>query len=204
MGQKLVVASGSDVQIQVSLRDPEGLNNSPYSFPNPSLKQIGITQPLNAPVLDHVDLIIGKFGSKIEPGSENYAGLINTPAALNTSAKVRATFNADNWQVSDGGKRVLNYKIKAVDSDRYFRLRGSNLPAAVPYETDSAGNPLLDFGSQLKIPCADAACPEHLVKDVNGAKTSSYDVAAWSDLWFYSNPVFIKVQAPAPTVAAAK
>ena len=204
MGQRLNVASGSDVQIQVSLRDPEGLNNSPYSFPNPSLKQIGVTQPLNAPVLDHVDLIIGKFGSKIEPGSENYAGLINTPAALNTSAKVRATFNADNWQVLDKGRRVLNYRIKAVDSDRYFRLRGTNLPAAVPYETDSAGNPLLDFGSQLKIACDDVACPEHLVKDANGAKTSSYDVAAWSDLWFYSNPVFIKVQAPAPAVAAAK
>jgi len=28
----------------------------------------------------------------------------------------------------------------------------------------------------------------------NGVKTSSFDVAAWADLWFYSNPVFIEVQ----------
>ena len=26
-----------------------------------------------------------------------------------------------------------------------------------------------------------------------GAKVSSNDVAAWADLWFYSNPVFVEV-----------
>ena len=36
-------------------------------------------------------------------------------------------------------------------------------------------------------------CPAHLPV-VNGVKYSAYDVAAWSDLWFYSNPVFIEVQ----------
>jgi hypothetical protein len=28
---------------------------------------------------------------------------------------------------------------------------------------------------------------------VGGVKYSSFDVAAWADLWFYSNPVFIEV-----------
>jgi hypothetical protein len=28
---------------------------------------------------------------------------------------------------------------------------------------------------------------------VNGQKMASSDVAAWSDLWFYSNPIFIEV-----------
>ena len=27
----------------------------------------------------------------------------------------------------------------------------------------------------------------------NGTKLSSYDVAAWADLWFYTNPIFIRV-----------
>ena len=36
-------------------------------------------------------------------------------------------------------------------------------------------------------------CPAHLPV-VDGKKYSAYDVAAWSDLWFYSNPVFIEVQ----------
>ncbi|NDH30976.1 MAG: hypothetical protein EBX72_10955, partial [Betaproteobacteria bacterium] len=42
------------------------------------------------------------------------------------------------------------------------------------------------------IPCTDAACPAHL-RTLNGVKYSSFDVAAWSDLWFYANPVFVQV-----------
>ena len=65
-------------------------------------------------------------------------------------------------------------------------------------------------GANLRIPCTtvgtnvpDTAttytgttidgCPAHLPV-VNGQKYSAYDVAAWSDLWFYSNPVFIEVK----------
>jgi hypothetical protein len=29
---------------------------------------------------------------------------------------------------------------------------------------------------------------------VTGPKFVSYDVAAWADLWFYSNPVFVEVK----------
>ena len=36
-------------------------------------------------------------------------------------------------------------------------------------------------------------CPAHLPV-VNGQKYSAYDVAAWADLWFYSNPIFIEVK----------
>ena len=36
-------------------------------------------------------------------------------------------------------------------------------------------------------------CPAHLPA-VDGQKYSAYDVAAWADLWFYSNPVFIEVR----------
>jgi hypothetical protein len=28
---------------------------------------------------------------------------------------------------------------------------------------------------------------------VGGVKYSSFDVASWADLWFYSNPVFVEV-----------
>jgi hypothetical protein len=73
------------------------------------------------------------------------------------------------------------------------RLRGTNLPVATPFETDLNGNPLLDFGSQGKIACSDASCPSHLTTTA-GVKYSSFDVAGWSDLWFYSNPIFVEVQ----------
>ena len=35
-------------------------------------------------------------------------------------------------------------------------------------------------------------CPNHLPV-VNGQKMVAYDVAAWSDLWFYANPIFVEV-----------
>ena len=41
-------------------------------------------------------------------------------------------------------------------------------------------------------------CPAHLAtatgaSPIAGKKAVSYDVAAWSDLWFYSNPIYIEV-----------
>jgi len=65
-------------------------------------------------------------------------------------------------------------------------------------------------GANLRIPCntvgtnipavattytgtAIDGCPSHLPV-INGQKYSAFDVAAWSDLWFYSNPVYIEVK----------
>jgi hypothetical protein len=195
MGETLTVKRNEDVVVTAVLRDPDGKNYSPYSFPNPSLKQIGVSQPLNAPVLDHVDLITGRVTGKIAPtDTAHYAGPLGSPAATNPSAAVAATYNKTNWKASQNGWRRISYRINNVAADQYVRLRGTNLPPATPFETDSKGNPILDFDADLKIPCTDAACPAHLAKDANGAKTSSFDVAAWADLWFYSNPIFIRVQ----------
>src|SRR3954471_12193590 len=41
MGEKLAVPAGSDIVVGIAVRDPEGTNYSPYTFANPSLKQIG-------------------------------------------------------------------------------------------------------------------------------------------------------------------
>ena len=56
----------------------------------------------------------------------------------------------------------------------YFRLRGTNLAPNTPYETDAQGNPL-----------PDTLATEHLGLD--GPEE------AWADLWFYSNPIFVRV-----------
>ncbi len=88
--------------------------------------------------------------------------------------------------------------------------RGTNLPPAVPYETDSQGNPLADVytnafdTTRLAIPCTTPhsagsqfdGCPDHMAAVTAGGpsplqpgtKAVSYDVAAWADLWFYSEP----------------
>lgn len=194
MGEKLVVRPGADLIVSIVLRDPQGKNNSPYSFPNPSLKQVNIVQPLDKPVLDHVDVIGGNVTGYVSPSNTAaYAGPIDSPAATNPSATLMRTFNASNWVASADGTRRMTYRVPAVQASQYLRLRGTNLPVATPNETDASGNPLLDFSAAGKIPCVDAACPSHMAL-TNGAKTSSFDVAAWADLWFYSNPVFVEVQ----------
>ena len=70
---------------------------------------------------------------------------------------------------------------------------------------DANGNPLADLHtnandpSLLKIPCTTVGstefngCPSHMAT-FNGQKYVSYDVAAWADLWFYSNPIYIEVK----------
>jgi len=199
MGEKLKVPAGSDLLVTVTVNNPK-TNNAPYSFPNPSLKQIGVTQPLNAPALDHVDLIGGNVTGFVDPTSPKYAGLLGSAAATNSSTKVQKIFNQSNWLASADGKTLtMSYRVAGVKASQYFRLRGTNLPASTPYETDAQGNALLDFVSNPAdqaapgmIPCTDAACPAHM-RTVGGVKYSSFDVAGWSDLWFFSNPVFVEV-----------
>jgi hypothetical protein len=206
MGEKLVVAPGADVVVAIAVRDPQGTNNSPYSFPNPSLKQINITQPLNAPVLDHLDVIGGNVTGYVSPvDTAKYAGREGTAAASNTSAGIKKVFNSTNWTATADGVRVMSYRIPAVRVSQYLRLRGTNLPVSTPFETDASGNPLNDYDllpyfdpsktlaeQPGKVVCAEAACPAHM-RTINGVKYSSYDVSAWADLWFYSNPVYIEV-----------
>jgi len=216
MGEKLVVRPGADIVVAVVVRDPSGSNYSPYTFNNPSLAQVGIQQPLDKPVLDHVDVIRGLVTGYKTPGAADYAGewprtwlanpdMATVPAAAkNTSAAVIKTFNNTGWTRAGGDLLKMSFRIPAVQASQYVRLRGSNLPAAVPYETDAGGNPLADVvtnasdKTKLKIPCTVTGtteyngCPSHLAV-VNGQKMVSYDVAAWSDLWFYSNPIYVEV-----------
>lgn len=245
MGEKLKVRAGGEIVVAVVVRDPEGSNYSPYTFANPSLLPI-VTQPLNQPVLDHVDLIRGMVTGYKAPGSPDYSGawpsnlawlaadgltpadLSSVPAAAkNTSAGVIRTFSelgSSVWvpvfRPSDNSKFLkMSYRIPAVTASQYVRLRGTNLPASVPFETDANGNPLADLftnasdPTKLTIPCTAVpttpipagvftgttdGCPAHLAtatapSPIAGQKAVSYDVAAWADLWFYSNPIYIEV-----------
>ena len=172
MGEKLVVRPGAEIVVAVVVRDPKGSNFAPYTFPNPSLLQVGINQPMNAPVLDHIDLIRGMVTRYKLPGAADYAGqwpantawlkadgttpvdLSGVPAAAkNTSAAMLKSFSGNGatpWaQVNSGVDNTvflkMSYRIPAVQASQYLRLRGTNLPASVPFETDASGNPLSDL-----------------------------------------------------------
>jgi hypothetical protein len=246
------VPKGADVIVSVVVRDPSGKSYSPYSFPNPSLAQVGIHQPLDEPALDHVDVIRGLVSGYKRPGATDYAGawpddwvdmanpqqlrsLAGVPAAAkNDSAAVIKTFDRSSWSTlhRDREYKRMTFRLTDVTASQYLRLRGSNLPPSVPYETDASGNPLSDLwtntgeiasknanaiefptNAMLRIPCKAVGanvpdnavvysgvnqpkidgCPNHLPV-VNGQRMVGFDVAAWSDLWFYSNPIFIEVR----------
>lgn len=248
MGEKLVVKPGSDVVVSIVVRDPSARNNSPYRFDNPSLAQVGMRRPLDQPVLDHVDVIAGIVSGFRQPGTSAYAGawpndwianpsLSAVPAAArNTTAALLRTFSAISWRpyAAIPEFKAMTFRIPNVRQSQYVRLRGTNLPPSVPYETDSFGNPLPDLwtnaeavpptvtggsdgapaGQYLRIPCTVGGanvpatgttftgtgidgCPGHLpVK--GGVKYVAFDVAAWSDLWFYSNPIYIEAMRSVP------
>jgi hypothetical protein len=244
MGEKLVVRPGQDVVVAIAVRDPSGTNYAPYTFPNPSLAQVDIAQQLNKPVLDHIDVIRGSVTGYKTPGAADYSGQwpndwINNPdmatvpdGAKNTTAGVLRTFNAATWKSVHGDRqfKTMLFRLRNVRGSQYLRLRGTNLPASVPFETDADGNPLADLwtnatginptlpggadgvpsNANLRIPCntvgtnvpandtvytgtAIDGCPAHLPV-VNGTRYSALDVAAWADLWLYSNPIFIEVK----------
>jgi hypothetical protein len=243
MGEKLVVPAGSDIVVGIAVRDPAGKNFSPYTFPNPSLLQVGINQPLDMPALDHVDLIRGLVSGYKTPGAPDYAGewprnlnwlradgttadlSVVPEAAKNVTAAIIRTFNgsgATPWNtvtsfVDGSSFLVMTFRIPAVTDSQYVRLRGTNLPPAVPFETDANGNALADVytnsgdPTRLTIPCTTPhspssqfdGCPDHLAtatgaSPIAGQKAVSLDVAAWADIWFYSNPIYIQVNGSTP------
>ena len=243
MGEKLVVPAGSDIVVGIAVRDPAGTSFSPYTFPNPSLLQVGINQPLDRPVLDHIDLIGGLITGYKTPGAPDYAGewprntnwllpdgtttgLGSVPdAAKNVSTAIIRTFSgsgASAWSpvtsfIDGSSFLVMTYRIPAVTASQYVRLRGTNLPAAVPFETDASGNPLADVYTnatntqRLTIPCTTVhspgnqfdGCPDHLAtatgtSPIAGQRAVSFDIAAWADLWFYGNPIYIEVNGSTP------
>lgn len=112
--------------------------------------------------VDHIDLIAGDVTGLVAPDSPDY----NNP--VNPTTHIVATFSAANWRRNFDGSYEIR-TVVLVDRDMYFRLRGTNVPANTPNQTDAGGNPLLDTRP-------------------NGA------AEAWQDLWFYSNPIFVNVQ----------
>jgi hypothetical protein len=181
MGETLKVQEGDLVVVTVKVRDPDGTNHCPYNFDNPSLAQseIGISQPLNMPELHHVDLIGGDVTGKIDPSD-----LVDYTNPANPSTQiVKQTLKSQMVEGRDGWQSFSYVYIAEKGKDRYLRLRGTNLPPNTPNETDAAGNPLADTEAG-NIACSADNCA--------GGNLDN-DVEAWSDLWFYSNPIYVDV-----------
>jgi len=199
MGQTLVVNPGDKITVEMSLTVPVS-NNSPYSFNNPLLAQVGINQPLNKPSLDHVDLITGNITGVLKPSDPNYAapnagGLAGAAIVYNPSAVIAQQLPVammTSKVKSDGSVRyTFRTSFTATDTAFYIRARGTNIPDGTPNVTDTAGNPLIDQ-TNANVACTDPACPAHMEVDTNGVKRVTHDVQAYANLWFYANPIFVR------------
>jgi hypothetical protein len=200
MGETLYIVEGKDVRVSFEAVDPIGPNNSAYDFPNPSLLQIGMNIPVNQPVLQQVDMIAGEITGLIpatlSDGSVNpdYTNPLAPP-----TTRIEAAWSRDEMEIEeedDGYEVEIEYKLKKVQNDMYIRFRGTNIPPGTPNETGLDGNPLPDNLSD-NIPCPDF-CPEHMADRAPGgedgpAKILDYDLEAWAELWFHTNPIFIEV-----------
>jgi len=146
MGQTLVTNKGKNAQVTIKFESPKTNNNG---------------DPVQ---VDHIDLIAGDVTAKAAPGTAGYTN------DTNSSSKVIAQFTSKDWKYADGWY-TIQYDLKNIAKNQYFRLRGTNLGLDVTNQTDSDGNPLND--------------------SLLGTNDST---KAYSDLWFYSNPVFVNVK----------
>lgn len=192
MGGTLKVKAGDQVKIKIKVHDPAAANFCPLNMDNPSLAQVGISQPLSMPVLDHIDLIGAEISGNVpttdsaDPATTDYG----------TNAAVLRTFPRNGGVDKEG---YLTYVVTFnAEKSMFLRLRGTNLPANVPFETDEAGNPLADFlaSDNIYAPMDVNVLAEELFPDVSIATSSKLDevAEAYADLWFYSNPIFIEVE----------
>jgi hypothetical protein len=199
MGETLVVTPGETITLEMQLTVPNS-NNSPYSFNNPLLTQVGINQPLNKPMVDHVDLITGQITGVIAPTDPNYslphnvggvagAALVYNPTTT-IAQQVQASAMTRTTQPDGSTRLQFTRTFTAGSTPMYIRSRGTNIPNATPNVSDAAGNPLLDVNN-TKVACTDPACPTHL-SVVGGVKRVMADVQAYSNVWFYANPIFVR------------
>jgi hypothetical protein len=202
MGETLVAKPGEKITVEMTVTVPKH-NNSPYTFANPLLAQVALSQPLNAPDLDHVDLISSPITGVVAPTDPHYGTDANGVAPVGGVAGAALVYNPNTavtqvpvtsmkkTALANGAYRVTFTRTYTMGSQpMYVRARGTNIPNGTPNVSDVSGNPLLDVNN-AKVACTDAACPAHLGV-VAGQKVVTYDVQAWSNLWFYTNPIFVR------------
>lgn len=125
------------------------------------------------PSVDHIDLIMGEVTGMTTQGSKEYTqdkvATTRVVARFDSNGGQRDANNivSKAWKDLGNGWKAMQLEIP-VNKNSYFRLRGTNNPLNTPGEVDGSGNPLPDFA-----------------KENSSEKT-------FSDLWFYTNPVFVK------------
>jgi hypothetical protein len=175
MGETLRVDKGDKITVSIRFKSPPA--NNCRAGVNASA-----TYACQASSVHHVQLIQGR-NNPARAGKFLADGVTPNPAfnAIDTTvARIVKTFDASSWKTDSEGFTTMTFTVPDVRNDTFFRVRGTNLGYGVKkmdaagikvvYGTDVGGSPL-----------------------INSPGTNSADMA-WDDLWFYSNPIFVKVR----------
>jgi hypothetical protein len=130
------------------------------------------------PVVDHVDLIAGEITGLVSPADPRYTD------PTNPTTKVIASFDRKDWKTDRHGNHRIVHTLHGVDRDTYFRIRGTNLACGTPNQT----------GPATALPSADFCSPLPDVLEGTTDDMNANAQKAFADLWFYSNPVFVRVK----------
>ncbi len=168
MGEDLQVLKGDKTTMTIRFKSPEYNNYAPISE-----HETSVTNKVN---VDHIDLISGEITGKLD--ESQYAN-----NKTNDTTKVIKRFTKKDWGKPDqDGYYTITYKVKA-DTDRYYRLRGTNLGTDVEGYT-SNGEPLKDQSFDYE----GTPTPEQNEERFNRINDRNY-----TSMWFYSNPIFVNV-----------
>jgi hypothetical protein len=156
-------AKRNTVKIRILVRDPETNNHNQWS-------------DITNPALNHIDLIAGEMRPTVAKGTPEYS--VGEYDKVSVIARFDATggitdangIKSTKWKDLGGGIKLIEYKVN-ITGDTFFRLRGTNNGLNVAGKTDATGNPLEDTPASNSIEAAKIA---------------------FEDLWFYSNPVFVR------------
>ena len=174
MGQTLPVVKGDKITDRIRFKTPE--SNNCAAGVNASAGHV-----CAPPSVHHVQLIQGRV-NRVKAAKLMADGVTPNPAfnAIDpAAARIVKVYDADSWQIDEDGYTSMQFVVRNVQSDMFFRVRGTNLgygiemkdaAGRITYGTDAAGSPLLN---------------------TPGANSADY---AWDDLWFYSNPIFVKAR----------
>lgn len=120
----------------------------------------------DTPMVDHVDVIVGDMGAKAQPGTVAYL------ADANPSTRMLVRLAAAEFKTDGEGYKVAVVTIPNVQKSFYIRLRGTNQSLTGGQLDPVTGDPLMD--------------------EVDLTSFTNTAAKAWADLWFYSNPIFVK------------
>ncbi len=152
MGDSLYTQKGEDVELTIRFKPSEG---NPYTDEH----------SIDAPVVDHIDLIGGEMVEPAKPGTLEYS------LAYNRTTRLHHRFMIDDYQIDDDGYYTLTHTIENVDKDMYFRIRGTDIELNSE-RMDRDGNPNVDF------------------RRASGASNEDN----YNSLWFYSSPIYLNVE----------